>query len=77
MHVGGENFCDRQPTMCPRGITLPATPVAVSLTGELTLDPTESTTAFPAGISKFYDKSAAATAFYHTDPVRCETHWAM
>jgi hypothetical protein len=44
------------------GITLPATPLAVSLTGELTLDPTESTTAFPAGISKFYDKSAAATA---------------
>jgi hypothetical protein len=62
MHVGGEAFCYRQPTVCTCGITIPATPVAVSLTGELTLDPTESTTAFPAGISKFYDKSTAATA---------------
>jgi Bacterial TSP3 repeat len=47
----------------PGGISIPATLLTSGLLGELILAPTESTTAFPAGISKFYDKSAATTAF--------------
>jgi Bacterial TSP3 repeat len=45
------------------GISIPETLLSSGPLGELILAPTESTTAFPAGISKFYDKSAAATAF--------------
>ncbi len=47
----------------PGGINIPATLLTSGPLGELNLAPTESTTAFPAAISKFYDKSAAATAF--------------